>query len=225
VEEWQMPLAEGVFASLIANALSEVVRCVMADPDVRPSDSLRAALLGDAELEDSLRKAMVAVAKDIQMADSKARERLQLFLISPSAEAIVRQMYGFLVVPNDRVATASQLEKEFTLLLAVHLDLRVPDVSELGSSLFTELLKATERAVKLAISKGILSAHEASSERRFRVLFDELLTIDKNIELLRGADKPNVEQISAFEQRYRNQVAERHGHITPPTLTRPAKSR
>ncbi|MGA9999237.1 MAG: NACHT domain-containing protein [Candidatus Acidiferrales bacterium] len=54
------------------------------------------------------------------------------------------------------------------------------------------------------------------SERRFQLLFDEINTIARNLRLLEGALVPSVDDIQAFEEKYRRQLSQRHGFITPP---------
>jgi hypothetical protein len=87
-----------------------------------------------------------------------------------------------------------------------------------GRALFKSLLDGCERALALAIDRGILSAHEAKAASRHRLVLDELQSIKKNLNLLTNAIKPDIKAILAFEEKYRSQVSVRHSHITPPNF-------
>jgi hypothetical protein len=63
----------------------------------------------------------------------------------------------------------------------------------------------------------VLSAHEAKSSLRYRLLRDELAGLRKNIEFLTSKEI-DVAAVNRFEQRYREQIADRHGRITPPNF-------
>ncbi|MCP4215925.1 MAG: NACHT domain-containing protein [bacterium] len=80
------------------------------------------------------------------------------------------------------------------------------------------IIEGVEAALNFAVDQGILSAHESKSSYRFRILRDELASMEKNIKLLTDRKKPSPSEIRAFEKKYREQVEIRHGNITPPNF-------
>jgi hypothetical protein len=77
------------------------------------------------------------------------------------------------------------------------------------------LIETCDKALQLCIEKGILSAHEAKSAARHVFIQDELATIKKNLQMLSSVAEADVEEILAFEERLRGQMAVRHCHIVP----------
>src|SRR5439155_199902 len=63
---------------------------------------------------------------------------------------------------------------------------------------------------------GLLSAHEAKSSMRHRLVMDELATIQKILGFLDRNREISIDKIDKYEEQYRKQVNERHGFITPP---------
>ena len=61
----------------------------------------------------------------------------------------------------------------------------------------------------MAIDHGVLSAHEAKSVARHRLILDELAVIQKNLALLTASHKPDIQTLLEFEQKYRQQVGGR----------------
>lgn len=136
--------------------------------------------------------------------------------LSPEAEAIVRQMCGIYFSPAARKKSESAIREEFTLSLALYLGVEGSSVQSIAESLFDATLQVCDRALSAAVDKGILAAHEAKSSIRNRILLDEIANIQKNVEFLRHAQQPKLEDILQFEVKYRAQLADRHGHIIPP---------
>ena len=68
----------------------------------------------------------------------------------------------------------------------------------------------------MAIDKGFLSAHEARSAARARLIIDELAAIKAKVKFLSGKDQPDIQEIEEYESKLREQVANRHAHIVPP---------
>jgi hypothetical protein len=108
------------------------------------------------------------------------------------------------------------LRTAFLTSLSLRLGIPKDNLGEFADHLFEALLKGCERALAIAIDNGILSAHEAKSAARHRLILDELATIQKNLALLTTPDELYIQAILEFEERYRQQVGNRHAHITPP---------
>jgi hypothetical protein len=212
------PLTEGILAGVIANALTSIL--AQALPPTRPDEKQRGSLTSlvesDPPLASILQKAIVAVARNQDLQDPKQTEKLRLFLISPEAEALTRQIYGLFFVAEARAKSEATIRAEFCALLALHLGLTLEKVKTSGQILFDALITGCERTFSRAIDQGVLSAHEAKSTARFRLVLDELRTIRENLEFLQRQPGLDLGEIAAFERSYRKQLVDRHGFITPP---------
>lgn len=136
-------------------------------------------------------------------------------LVSPEVDAIVRQIYASQITEEENGYLES-IRTELLTILSIRLGLPEENIKDLANHLFEALLKGCEQALSLAIDQGVLSAHEAKSAARHRLILDQLATIKKNLALLTAADRPNVQVIIEFEEKYRQQVGTRHSSITPP---------
>ena len=177
------PFTEGILAGVIANALTSVL--AQAFPPRQPGDgqleSLKTLVANDLPLAQILQKAAVAVAKSQSLKDPKQTEKLRIFFISPEAETITRQVYGLFLIPEARTSSADKIKAEFSTLLALHLGEPPESLTSIGGVLFESLMEGCERALNSAIEKGILSAHEAKSAVRHRILLGELKAIHENV--------------------------------------------
>lgn len=183
---------------------------------MKHEENLRQLLKENTALSPILQKAAASVARSIQFSDEHRIERLRYFLISPEVDAIVRQIYSSKLSMDKNGNHLESIYAEFMACLSLHLSEPEESLEDFGEQLFEALLKGCERALAIAIDKGILSAHEAKSAFRFRIILDELATINKNLAFLTAPHKPNVQNILEFEEKYRRQVAQRHGFIIPP---------
>jgi hypothetical protein len=184
--------------------------------EVRQEKAINAILSTDPKLSEILQKAIAGVAKSIHFKDEQQTEKLRLFFVSCEAEAIVRQIYGLYFAPELKERSEPSIRTEFLLSMALYLDVDTATINETADSLFSALIAGCEVALHTAIEKGMLVAHEAKSAVRHRVVLDELASVKRNIELLQQPVRPNLKEILEFEVKYRRQIADRHGHITPP---------
>lgn len=172
------------------------------------------------EIQDSLskqiRKALENVSDTIEWAGPPEIEELCLFITSPEVNAVVRQLYAVRLIPDQR-KTASQIKEEFHRLFSYHFSLAYEESQNRANALFQLLITAVEEMVALGSKHGILSAQDARSTARFRILRDELLTLKKNLELL-TSQQLDIEAINRFVIRYHEQISDRHGRITPPNF-------
>lgn len=143
-------------------------------------------------------------------------ERIYQFLLSPAAESIVRQIYSSHITNNHLSITS--IRQEFLLGLTLYTGYHVDQVVDVADSIFDILQRGCEHALEEAIDKGVLLAHEARSVQRFRMLQDELDSIQKNLAFLIDQKRINVQEILKYEQEYRQQVTNRHGYIIPADL-------
>src|SRR5437870_5218361 len=214
------PIIEETLAALIAHGTIAVISHLVPEKisTLRKEELLTHFLEKDQKLAVILQKAAAGVAKSAHTGDPRQDEKLKLFLISPDAEAIIRQMFGMNLVRDAKAHSEGILQREFRACLALHLGGKPEATAELADPLFDALVAGCERALAHAIDRGVLSAHEAKSASRHRALLDELDTIKENLRFLNQPTKPNLDEILEFEPRYRQQVAERYGYITPPNF-------
>ena len=212
------PLTGGIVAGLIANGITEVVSHMTPNSaaQLRQQQAIAEILRQDPSLSEILQKVVVGVAKSAHLQDEKQTEKLRAFFLSPEAEAIVRQMCGIYFSPAARKKSESAIREEFALSLAFYLGVEGTSVRTIADSLFEATLQGCDRALSAAVDKGIVAAHEAKSSIRNRILLDEIANVQKNVEFLRQAQQPKLDEILQFEVKYRAQLADRHGYIIPP---------
>lgn len=211
------PVTSGVISGVIANGLTAVAAHIghKGNEIFKRKDRFRQLLESDTALARILQKATASVARSAQFGDEHQVEKLRIFLVSPDVDAIVRQIYAS-QLSTEKSGYRESIRTEFLTSLSLRLGEPEQSLKDLAEHLFDALLKGCERALAIAIDKGILSAHEAKSAARHRLVLDELAAIKKNLALLTSPHKPNVQAILEFEEKYRQQVGGRHGHITPP---------
>ena len=150
----------------------------------------------------------------------KTDERVWLYLRSPEVESIVRQVFATTVVSHKEAAatTLNSIRKEFSSSMSKHLDVSESLLEPLAASFFDALVSGVQATLQAAIRKNILSAHEAQSVARHRMLLDEVANVQKNIAFLASKLVIDVDGILGFEKRYRELVGSVHGYIKPPHL-------
>ncbi|MFH1486583.1 MAG: NACHT domain-containing protein, partial [Chloroflexota bacterium] len=212
-------LLMGILASLIANGLTTFGLTTLARVGTGQTrkvtartDAIRDALVGNTRLMSAIRDAALSNAPQATM--------IQLFLESPTAETIVRQMYSELLHDGTRQKSTGDLQKEFRLCLAYHLGMTANDVEQLATALFEVIDEGCRQAFHLAIEQGILSAHEATSIARHRALLDEFQAIRSNLDFLTAHTRLDLNAIRDFETLYREQVRERSRQVTIPHFDR-----
>jgi len=170
------------------------------------------------KLEPLLKDAAEKLSDTVDWAPPPPLEEVCLFLVSPEVESLIRQIYATRLLnldANERLELKS-IKQEFVMALALFTDTTVDKLGGKAEVLFDSLVEAAERSLNHAISEGRLSAHEAKSELRHRIIMGELATIQKNINFLASRQKLNATQLHEFEVKYREQVADRHKDIVPP---------
>lgn len=136
--------------------------------------------------------------------------------MSPEAESIVRQIFATQLVEHEGSKHFHALRAEFGAALAFHMGEWESPGEPAISELFGGMVDACQRLLNAAIEAGVLSAHEAKSGARHRIIMDTLGGIQKSISILSKSPLPDRSAILQFEEKYRNQVADRHRSITPP---------
>lgn len=213
----------GILSSLIADGLITLVTYGI--KKARNTEELRntvcEALQSDAILVSAIQDATEKITKNSVFSSNEVHiVMMQLFLESPAAESIVRQLYSDFLQEEDQPKSVDQLQEEFQICLAYHLCVDKHQIEQLANSLFQVISKSCRRALDLAVDQGILSAHEAKSISRHRVLLDEIRAIKANLDFLKKSSHLNLTAIKDFEEQYRSQVAQRYDKITIPHFDR-----
>ncbi len=177
---------------------------------------LDARELKETALQPILEEATEKVLDVIQDCDDPESHPICFFLLSPEAEQIIRQVYAASILDS----TENDLEaikREFLQAFYLYKDIDDSNLKEEEIiEIFEILVEGCEQVLTDAIDKGKLSAHEAKSTLRHRILVDELSNIQRVLHCLYQQNKSTVQDILNFEKEYGKQVANRHGFITPP---------
>lgn len=167
-------------------------------------------------LQPILQRAADALAEKIEWEGPPRLEEVCLFLTSPEVETVLRQIYSARLSEDEDPRNLQQVREEFLTSFSLYVGLDKDRLRDSVGLLFEALLDACELALNTAVDDGLLSAHEAKSSLRHRIILGELAAAKKNLGLLTGAKKPDLQAVHAFDRRYRQQVAARHGFIVPP---------
>lgn len=201
---------------VISNGLYSLLVSACDQDDIRKLSSLRSGFSKDKQLSETLQIAAATVAKAI-VDETAQSDKLKIFLVSAETDAIVRQIFAHrLTSPGD--TNLADIKHEFEIAFTRVVGREDKKTKEFAGRTYDQILKACEQALSLAISKGSLVAHEASSLIRHKVLLDELSSIKKRIEAFTKTDHNNYEAFIQFENRFRSQIADRHQFISPPQL-------
>jgi hypothetical protein len=137
------PLTEGIVAGVIANGITSILTRIIPsrDPDAHLDEVITHILEKDQTLASILQKAMVSIARSQTLPEARQTERLRLFMISPDAESIVRQIYGIYFVPEQRKKSEPQIRAAFLSSLALHIGQPPEFLEPLCDILFPSLLE------------------------------------------------------------------------------------
>lgn len=167
-------------------------------------------------LSVQIKKAIEHVSDTIPWSEPPKVEEVCLFITSPEVSAVVRQVYATRLFTDQR-RTLEEIREEFHRLFAYQFNLEYDKSKGKADALFTSITEAVEKSFEIAVKRGVLPAHEAKSTIRFRILHDELLALRRNVEFLTSR-RIDLDAINQFEKRYREQISDRHGRITPPNF-------
>lgn len=201
---------------VISNGLYSILVATCDIPDIKKANSNQKWLKGDEEIGAILAKASATVARAFPQ-NATQSDLVKIFLVSPDCDSIVRQIY------SNRLATQSAdqtpvIQEAFILLFCRTVKSTNAQTKEIAKEIFDHLVNASTRAIQIAIQKGNLLAHEENSSRRHTILLEELANLQKRIDLLNEPSSPKPAALENFEEKYREQVAQRHGFISPPHL-------
>lgn len=175
-------------------------------------------------LQPILRRALEAKIESLDWQGPPPVEVVGLFLRSPEAESVVRHLYSYDYLARTPDAVASSeceaLREEFLELFVLYVgqyeSVSTEQLRKPVADLFEVITCGCDEALNAAIDAGILSALDAKSALRTRILMDEVHSIHRMLNLLMASKAPDIAAIHQFEEQYRQQVASRHAYITPP---------
>ena len=173
--------------------------------------------LNETALQPVIQKAAEAVSERIKCYEPAEIDQICLFLTSAEAEAIVRQIYAA-KLSGSQQQSFELIREEFLTSFSLYTNIPKDELQDSAKLILDDLIEGCEEALQIAIDQGRLSAHEAKSAFRHQIFLDEIAAIQKNLDLLTAPQKPDIQAILKFEETYRQQVGERHKHITPPYL-------
>ena len=166
------------------------------------------------ELRLTVRSAFTKLETSLDKAASALDSTMvKLFLESPEAENIVRQIYSDKLSQQESGESKNQLREEFRLLLAKYVKMPQEQIAQISDAMFVVLVNCCNQLLDISVSKGVLLAHEWKSIGRFRIIHDELLAIKATLEF-NTSKNLNLEKILGFEEEYRRLVRARNKQIT-----------
>jgi len=169
-----------------------------------------------ADLQALLKKSINDLAGTIQWPGPGRLEEVCLFLCSPEVEEYVRQIYAVQLLEAPPQSSLEAIQQQFAASFSMYVGIPEGKIKQAGELLFKALVAGCEKALDRSIECGVLTAHEVRSNMRFRVLRDEILAIQRNLEHLHTTERLNLHTLQKFEEKYRHQVANRHKHLVPP---------
>jgi len=212
-----------ILTSLITNGCTILMNYVSkrAIKIIECKSAIQKDLKANTALVSNIREVMVKIAKNpIILSDKSNATRLQQFLQSPTTESIIRQIYSDFFPKEIQEKSTEQLQKEFQISLAYHLGVNANNVTQIARDLFRVISMGCCQALDFTIEKGILSAHEAKSIARHRIILDELNAIKSNLDFLVNHSELDLNAIEVFEKQYRQQIGGRYSQITIPHFDR-----
>jgi hypothetical protein len=208
-----------VVSDLIANAVTSVIQGIWG---MRSQENQHRAppsvVAYKNRLVPTIQRGAAAAARKFEHSDRRFGDRVKVFLTSPEAESVVRQLFSTHVMRLNDEDILRRIHSEFRTHFTAFIHL-TPNVDQVPDSddLFGLLVTGCEQALQLAIQDGSLATHEAMSAARFHVIHTELGAIRTTFDAVFGRHDL-LRRTQEFEEKYRRQVAERHRWIILPHL-------
>ena len=204
-------IVAGIISGVTANCITGLAKYLSGSKEVSSTGK-------PMELQALIKRATENVAEETEWEPPPRLEEVCLFLTSPEVEGIVRQLLSSKLVEDWRQENLELIRKEFLTCFAMWVDEEVEQIIGGANKLFQALAETCDKELSNAINSGVLSAHEAKSAARYHILRDELLAIEKNLAFLSSQKIINVKKTLEFEEKYRQQVSNRHWYIIPPNF-------
>jgi RNAse (barnase) inhibitor barstar len=159
----------------------------------------------------SITGAIEKVSETIELHSAIRIEEICLFLATTEVETTIRQIYT--VKLSESHGSIDDIRKLFYRHFTKYFGLNDNKLHKEADALFDQLTDACENAFDIVIDKGFLSAHEAKSSLRHKIIMDEIRNIKTTLSFLTESDKPDLQAVSKYVETYRRQVSAYHGKI------------
>jgi len=170
----------------------------------------------DTTLAGTIRDSASYMNNEVKSSKALA-QGLRAFFISAEVHAVARQVFAFRLEGSNLTGTLQSVRQELRSLLSMYLGAgSAHDLDRTTDEVLDALLKGCQRGLQVAIDKSYLSAHEAASSFRHRLILDELSVIKDNVAFLLGGNSPSIAQIDEFQKLFRREVGHTHKFIKPP---------
>ena len=208
-----------VVSDLIANAVTSVIQGIWGtrshENEHRPLPSGAAY---KNRLVPTIQRGAAAAARKFEHSDRHFTESVKVFLTSPEAESVVRQLFSTRLMRLSDEDILRRLRSEFRTHFTAFIQLKTNAAERFDpDDLFDLLATGCEQALELAVQDGSLATHEAMSAARFHVIHTELGAIRTTFDAVYG-HHDLLRRTQEFEDKYRRQVADRHRWIILPHL-------
>jgi hypothetical protein len=172
------PNVQNVILGVVANGITGILG--------KAGRQLRKVAIGDKtqeiDLPALLKRSIQSVADAIQWTGPGRLEEICLYLCSPEVEEYVRQIYATQALQTPLQNSCQAIQRQFIASMAMYVGLPETKTKEPGEMLFNALVAGCEKTLQLSIEAGVLTAHEARSSVRFRILRDEIAAIQRSFE-------------------------------------------
>jgi len=215
-----MEVLVNVVESLVANGFTALIGYGIGK--VREMGLKRKKRLESLTEDNNLVSSIQNVIKEIEgsLFPSETQSKIAQFLESPTAENIVRQIYSDFLDLNSKGKGIKMIQEEFIVNLALYLKYDPVEIHQIASDLFDAIKIGCDKALNLSIENGKLSAHEAKSIERYRVVLDGIHSIKNNLDFLKNHMNLDLDAVNDFETKYRSQIDQRYNKVTIPSFDR-----
>lgn len=201
-------------SQVLVGTVSNALWAIVAMSGSAVGRELRALVrTSDAWQEKAIDDAVERVIRSIR-GPSDQKERLAVYLRSPEAEAVTRQVFATSIFKDH--SNIAEIKREFVVSLSQHMG--AVGFEELGNLIFEALVSIVEETLRDETQNNVLAAHEALAAVRHRALIDEIANLKKNLVFLTSHQEINISSVLEFEVKYREQISCVHGEIKPPQL-------
>ncbi|MDJ0598042.1 MAG: hypothetical protein QNJ37_04285 [Crocosphaera sp.] len=156
--------------------------------------------LKEIALQPILEEAQEKVLDIIENYDDPESHPICSFLVAPEAEQVIRQVYSASIL-DSKQNNLDTIKRGFLQAFSLYTDISTKDIEQESIEIFEILVQGCEQVLTDAIDKGRLSAHEAKSNLRHRILVDELANIQRVLDCLHKQNKSTVQEILQFEKK------------------------
>jgi NACHT domain-containing protein len=166
----------------------------------------------------AIRAASEQLTRSINSGPKVEQEQLLTFLKSPELESVVRQLFATSMVAMKESSTLDSIRREFVSTMSKRFDIDEARLDSFATVLLNGIISNVENTLNAAMEKNVLSAHEAKSTARHRVLLGEIANLKRNVAFLGSQPSLDLNTILDFETKFRDMVGSVHAYIKPPHL-------